>query len=120
MAVGLSELYDTPRKAGAPETRRAAAECVAGYDAHFAKIESDLKVAKRIRRLVQALRRFGRRVRSQHEASAAIAALDLALVVAQRVPHTRMPQRAAAAVAADSRLIDGDGFGRLHAKLRAG
>lgn len=47
MAVMLSKTYDALIAAGAPEDKaRAAAEELAGYEARFAKIETDLTVLK--------------------------------------------------------------------------
>ena len=47
MAVMLSKTYDALIAAGAPEEKaRAAAEELAGYEARFAKIETDLTVIK--------------------------------------------------------------------------
>lgn len=47
MAVMLSRTYEALIAAGAPEDKaRAAAEELAGYEARFAKIETDLTVLK--------------------------------------------------------------------------
>jgi hypothetical protein len=47
MALMLSKTYDALIAAGAPEDKaREAAEELAGYEARFAKIESDLTVLK--------------------------------------------------------------------------
>jgi hypothetical protein len=47
MPVMLSKTYDALIAAGAPEDKaRAAAEELAGYEARFAKIETDLAVIK--------------------------------------------------------------------------
>jgi hypothetical protein len=47
MALLLSKTYDALIAAGAPEDKaREAAEELAGYEARFAKIESDLTVLK--------------------------------------------------------------------------